>query len=243
VFTYADDNNIFTEFKIQSLTRIKEILGEFKLISGLECNVDKSHLMPVGELGQILDDIVNLGFKIESKITILGLIIEQNSVEFEDSWKKIDEKIRNQIRFWERFFLSLPGRIRICKTMLYSQVNYLGCFLPVPEKWVERYQKQIDTGTYVMGRTKISRNKLYNSTETGGLGIFDLKTFLGAQKCSWVKRARKIDELWKIGLYRGSYGNILNLRSTNFKKSEEPILFGIVQSYEDFLSKYSLTEC
>ena len=32
--------------------------------------------------------------------------------------------------FWERFNLSLPGRLTIMKTSLISQLNYVGCFLP-----------------------------------------------------------------------------------------------------------------
>jgi len=166
--------------------------------------------MPVGKIEEVPEYIRRLGFKIEEKITVLGLILEQNSMEFTQSCKRIEDKIKAQIRFWDGFYLSLPGRITVNKTMLYSQINYLGCFLPVPEQWIMKFQKLING--YVMGRTKISLNRLCDRPEHGGLGIFELDSFLSAQKCVWIKRARNLDELWKIRIYSKSLGSVLNIR-------------------------------
>jgi hypothetical protein len=68
----------------------------------------------------------------------------------------------------------------------------------------------------------------------GGLGLFSLDVFLGSQACTWAKRAQNLDDNWKLRLYRGSYGNTLNLRCTNFNKSEEPILYNIAYNMERF---------
>ena len=70
--------------------------------------------------------------------------------------------------------------------------------------------------------------------EEGGLGLFSLDVFLGSQACTWAKRAQNLDDNWKLRLYRGSYGNTLNLRCTNFNKSEEPILYNIAYNMERF---------
>jgi hypothetical protein len=77
--------------------------------------------------------IENLGFVVSNKVTILGLEIDNNG-HVVDSLHKITTKISNQIGIWRRFNLSLPGRINIAKTMMYSQINYLGCFLPIPRQ-------------------------------------------------------------------------------------------------------------
>jgi len=92
VFTFADDNNILTEFDYGSLNRIKIILAEFKELSGLECNVEKSVLMQVGAIEPVSQEIKDLGFVIQKKIKVLGLIIEQNSMDFKDSWGEIEKK-------------------------------------------------------------------------------------------------------------------------------------------------------
>jgi len=48
VHAYADDGNILIKLCIENLNRIKEILSNFGVISGLKCNVEKTALFPVG---------------------------------------------------------------------------------------------------------------------------------------------------------------------------------------------------
>jgi hypothetical protein len=62
--------------------------------------------------------------------------------------------------------------------MLYSQINYLGCFLHLPERVVENYSSIIQK--FVSGKLNIAKGRLTKSIEMGGLGLFDLTTFLDA---------------------------------------------------------------
>jgi hypothetical protein len=73
----------------------------------------------------------------------------------------------------------------------------------------------------------------------GGLGLFELKTFLDAQKIAWIKRARVTDDWWKIALYSRCYGTIFNIRSSDFNPRKEPCLYSIASSYERFLVSYT----
>jgi hypothetical protein len=76
----------------------------------------------------------------------------------------------------------------------------------------------------------------------GGLGLFDLQSFLDAQKIAWVKRARTLDDWWKIVIYSRSYGNVLNIRSKHFDISSEPCITSIVKSYEKFMTNLTKTD-
>ncbi len=78
---------------------------------------------------------------------------------------------------------------------------------------------------YVKGPLNISKERMTLTREEGGLGLFSLEIFLGSQACTWAKRAQTLDDNWKLRLYKGSNGNTLNLRSKNFSKREEPILY------------------
>jgi hypothetical protein len=117
--------------EVGSLTRVKHILEEFGDISGLECNVEKTILMQIGSDLPIEQEIKDLGFDVKSEITLLGLTIENDTGTFGKSFGKITTCIQKEINFWNRFYLSLPGRIAVAKAMLYSQLNYLGNFLPL----------------------------------------------------------------------------------------------------------------
>jgi hypothetical protein len=73
----------------------------------------------------------------------------------------------------------------------------------------------------------------------GGLGLFDIKTFLDAQRITWVKRAREVNDLWKISLYSRCYGSVFNIRSQDYSSETEPCLHTIVSSYERFMTYYT----
>ena len=82
VYGLADDATVLTTMQVNSLRRVKEILEEFGTLSGLECNVEKTTLMQIGSNLPIEPEIVELGFDIQNNVTLLGLIIENDSNNF-----------------------------------------------------------------------------------------------------------------------------------------------------------------
>jgi hypothetical protein len=110
--------------------------------------------MPIGNNLPVPADIRAIGFEVREEITVLGINIngyDGNTLSTEDN---ILQKILNGVNFWSRFNLSLPGRIDIAKTMLYSQLNYSGCFLPVSDNLVSESESLI--ATFVKGQLNIS---------------------------------------------------------------------------------------
>jgi hypothetical protein len=79
--------------------------------------------------------------------------------------------------------------------MIYSQLNYIGCVVPVPDLII----KNIETLIYnfVSGNLRIAKDRAFLCTELGGLGLFNVKKILVAQTCSWVRRCQPIDQDWK----------------------------------------------
>jgi Reverse transcriptase (RNA-dependent DNA polymerase) len=118
VMAMADDATCITKMDVSSLTRIKNILKKFGEMSGLECNVEKTTLLPL-TTEPVPVNITNLGFEIKDEFTILGMLLNNKGDFLEKNANVITEKICRQINFWNRFCLSLPGRIAICKAMLY----------------------------------------------------------------------------------------------------------------------------
>ena len=240
VYALADDATVLCKMEHASLLRIKSILEEFRILSGLACNVEKTTLLQFGSDDPIDNAILALGFDVREEVTLLGLKINRNCSNFVSSKLDIKEKIQKQIRFWVRFDLSLPGRINVAKTFMYAQINYLGCFLPTDENFLEGIETIIET--YVKGSLNISKERMSLPREDGGLGLFSLKTFLNSQCCAWAKRAQNLDDNWKLRLYSKSLGSVLNLRSEFFNKVSEPILYQIASSTEAFLYAFGKTK-
>ena len=56
----------------------------------------------------------------------------------------------------------------------------------------DRISKPIEQ--VVSGNLRIAKSRIFTSTENGGLGLTEIKTFLTYQKCGWIKLALKPDE-------------------------------------------------
>jgi exonuclease III len=235
VYAMADDATVLVRMERDTLIRIRDILFDFEMISGLACNVDKTTLMQFGSNEPVPAEIREIGFDLKTELTLLGLKIQSNCSRYSASKDLIEEKIRNQINFWMRFELSLPGRISIAKTFMYSQLNYLGCFLPMERERINNIETLIEG--YVKGPLNISKARMTLPREEGGVGLFSVETFLSGQVCTWGKRAQTLDDHWKIRLYKNSLGSTLNLRSRFFDPSAEPILHNIATKIEDFHGK------
>ena len=74
--------------------------------------------MPLGVIGQLPQEIIDIGFEIKDEITLLGAKIKNNGTCYSNNIDLIIEKIQKQSNYWKRFNLSLPGRISIAKTFL-----------------------------------------------------------------------------------------------------------------------------
>ena len=236
VLAMADDANCLVEMSRDTLLKIKNVLADFGLLSGLECNIEKTALIPIGSTPPIEASILELGFDIKNSAIILGVEISNNDTVTDKAVQKVLNNIKKEINYWTRFRLSLPGRINVAKSMLYSQVNYTGTFLPFTNIHLSDIQKLIEN--FVKGNLNIAKSRVFTSKNNGGLGLCDLTTFLQYQKCSWLKLALKLDDTWKIRLYEKSKGNILNTRSIWLENY--PVLSGICKALDLLREKFTL---
>jgi hypothetical protein len=82
VLAMADDANCLVSLELDTLLRINNILTEFGILSGLECNIEKTALIPIGPVGEISQEIKNIGFEIKNSAVILGMKIHNNVIGF-----------------------------------------------------------------------------------------------------------------------------------------------------------------
>jgi len=233
----ADDNTTLTVLNSNNLARLREILNDFGDVSGLRCNFEKTCVLPVGP------PVLNVdyaGFHVVDRFTLLGMEITKEFENTNEIFLGIHEKIVNHISFWERFRLTLPGRISVIKTLLIPQINYLGSFLTPTDAVLNTLQSSLDR--FALSGQNVAEGRRYLPPKKGGLGLFKLKPFLDAQRCSWVKRAycKPIDN-WRFDLKSLSPGgDISAIRKLDVCKREHPILYNIVESYSDFMHSFAL---
>jgi hypothetical protein len=94
---------------------------------------------------------------------------------------------------------------------------------------------------FIRKNLKISDCRLYLPPENGGVGFFCIKDFLDAQRCTWLFRAKKLcNDNWRHDLHAlAPNQDPLLIRSSDINKNVNPVLYGIVESYERFYCFFS----
>ena len=82
IYALADDATVLCKMDVGNFRRIKVILEEFRILSGLACNVEKTTLLQFGTNEPVDDEILNLGFDVRDEVTLLGLKINRNCSNF-----------------------------------------------------------------------------------------------------------------------------------------------------------------
>jgi hypothetical protein len=125
-------------------------------------------LLKIGTTNVLSQEILDLGFNITEEIVLLGMTINRSLDSLNSHFDAVVEKIVRIIEFWERFKLSLCGRISVCKTFLLSQIGYLGCIITPTAGQLNRLQKMLDD--FCTGSARVSKKKYTFLRMRGGLG-------------------------------------------------------------------------
>ena len=189
---FADDTTIFLDGRKESFNACISTLKLFASMSGLKLNYDKSVAVWIGrsrnsnvkfmpELGLIWNP---------STFKFLGIIFSVNietMVNFNYASKL--EQIRNMLKQWSKRNLTPFGKITVLKTLVLSKLTYLFINLPDPsETFLNDLQKLMFNFLWDGKPDKIKRTCTFQTYEEGGLKMIDVKSFLCALKCTWMKR-------------------------------------------------------
>ena len=239
VESFADDKTTTFLATRAGLEAICEILADFANFSGLKCNMDKSSIMFVG--GDNPPEYVNeFGFQVVDSFKLLGLEIGNNLENLKSCHDSTINNITKTVNFWGRFFLSLPGRINIVKTLILSQISYLGCIISPDPVQLQAVRTLIER--FIIGRLNIARDRVYRPAHLGGLGMIEVGDFLCAQQVVWYKRAYlSTRDNWRVDLKRIGNGNVLTASKNSFCPALFPIFNDLATSWDRFICAFGQT--
>jgi hypothetical protein len=234
---FADDTSVATIFTHQNLLNFKNILADFASISGLKCNLDKTSILLIGSSQVISDEISALGFSFSDKIKVLGMELSREPGDWDDNFVRILAGITKKVEFWNRFNLSLPGRICVTKRLLISPLSHLGSFL-MPSRGILR-ETQTLLDKFCKGKINFSAARLSTPVESGGMGLFNIEEFLMAQQCCWIFRCNKsCRDNWRNDVVELSLGNPLAFSPQITDSVRHPVLYVIACAFERFRAKF-----
>ena len=125
---YADDTLIFFKASKDQLTHLCWVLMWFEALSRLRNNLDKSELLPIGNIPNADDLADELGCKVSNlPSTYLGLPFGA-SYKLVIVWDGVEERFKKRLAMWKRQYISKGGRATLIKSTLSSLPIYFVYF-------------------------------------------------------------------------------------------------------------------
>jgi len=93
---------------------------------------------------------------------------------------------------------------------------------------------------YVLGKIQMARDRIYNRTDQGGLGLLKIEELDTAMKCAWINRwkkeGRKVDITGHRVLRTGRHGDVERINKDDVGKNY-PCARGIAEAWHKFREK------
>ncbi|RVX07309.1 putative ribonuclease H protein [Vitis vinifera] len=200
---FADDTIIFCEAKKEALLHLGWVLFWFEAASGLKINLDKSMVIPVGEVDGVLDMAAEIGCRVGQLPTVyLGLPLGAPNRDV-SAWDGVEERTRRRLSLWKRQYLSKGGRLTLIKSTMSSFPLYQMSVFRMPKsvaRRIEKLQRDFLWGG-ANGGTKshlVKWEAVCVEKEKGGLGLRKISILNKALLGKWIWRfACAKEELWK----------------------------------------------
>ena len=156
-------------------------------MTGLKVNVQKSEMVPIGEVDDVHALAEILGSRVGTlPISSLGMPLGP-SYNSPSIWSSILEKIEWKLAEWKKLYLSKGGRLTLLKSTLFSPPTYVLSLFTIPTyvaNRIEKLQRDFlwgDSKTHLVGWDKVC-----TLIANDGLGIRKLTTFNKALLGKWL---------------------------------------------------------
>ena len=187
---FADDLTIFSKTN-KELASSLQIISDFKKVSGLEINVDKSEVL---ELNYTYDETLGIPKVTQAKITGIWFSMD-NEIMLKLNWDDVLSKVAGKFNMWKGRHLSEIGKSTVIRAQIAPVVLYVGSIVPLPTD-VEKELSKMTFKFIGNGGEKESRALLMKSMPHGGLGIPNWRIRCKSAMALWVVKACNSKKPW-----------------------------------------------
>ena len=187
---FANDTLVFCEATSSQITHLSWLLMWFEAISGLKINLDKSELIPVGRVSNVVELASVIGCKVGVlPTTYLGLPLgaAHNSMV---AWDGIEKRFRKRLALWKKQHISKGGRLTLVKSGLASLPIYFMSLFRMSRRVRLRLEK-IQRDFLQSGRALESKPHIVKwdivclDKRKGDLGVRHLNSLNKVLLCKW----------------------------------------------------------
>ena len=155
-------------------------------------NMDKTKVIWIGRKKYSkdkLDTKYNLLWG-DEEFNLLGITFNVNlKLTTIINYQKALVKIKDNIKSWNKRYLTPLGKITVIKTFLLSQLNHIFLTLPNPSSTVTKELNSIlFKFLWANKPDKLKRVQVTLPTQQGGLKMINIEHFIMSLKITWIRR-------------------------------------------------------
>lgn len=173
VSQFADDTTCFVGTR-DSLHMVIDTVARFGLFSGLQLNMDKCLVLPLGSAGTHRPHLGDLQYS--DKIKVLGIWFSVN-LSLQDHYDSS----------WSNRSLSIKGKITVFNSLIISMVQYVCANTVTPPCVPTELTKLARSFIWGGKQSKVAYATLIQSIQEGGLNVMDLASRVNVCLLRWVK--------------------------------------------------------
>ena len=147
------------------------------------------------------------------------------------------DKIESIIEFWKKCYLTIPGKVSILKTFVYSQLSYFAPSIKFDSNFCAEVEKKIVK--FIGTSINAGHDKCFQCTDMGGLGLFKVEDYITSIKVSFFKRHFNSNDTWATSIKESSLTyNELIFPDLSHLEKYYPCSAELVKSYNLFKDSF-----
>ena len=195
---YADDMDITSLFKQESLDAILERLAWFNKNSGFELSYEKTNIMRIGSMRTSIAELYtqkSINWT-NNAICVLGICIGNDKQTLYSNYYNLMPKVKSILASWVKRNLSLLGKVNIINTLIISQFIYRLFVLPnMPSEIIKKLTEMFQDFLWNGKRPKIPIQMLAMGRAEGGLRLTNIEIRQQAIKVKWLQILKRDQRL------------------------------------------------
>ena len=190
VAMFADDTCFYAKDE-KSVQIIKEVTEIYANGSGGKANLDKTEILPIGDIGGkvFTDSIADIkALDPSNPVRLLGIMVG-NNVDPREVWMSIlgrVDKLLNET--WKDRYISYRGKLVVIKHLALPIIMFTAPFIYMPKDMSDKLDKTLRKFIFSGQKCKVALDTLKLPIEYGGMNIPNIKCLTDAARIRWVKK-------------------------------------------------------
>ena len=187
---FADDTCFYAKDEA-SVQIIKEMTDIYANGSGGKANLDKTEILPIGEIGGkvFAESIADIKvINPSNPVRLLGIMVG-NNVDPREVWTPIlgrVDKLLNET--WKDRHISYRGKLVVIKHLALPIIMFTAPFIHMPKDMSDKLDKTLRKFIFSGKKCKVALDTLKLPIEYGGMSVPNIKYLTDAARIRWIKK-------------------------------------------------------